>query len=203
MAEQNLLSSWPPLSQTKANPKPPPTGSSTGHAVLINRRGSSSPQRFVVQNPQPNTILHKEYRWCLHHSPPGLCSTYTTQSAAVALPAADLDRRSAGWRLSVQICHHLAAFAAGGNLCICLNYWVPLKLMSTQQYSKNVPKMMQQSKWLAGWPKIRKSYGGWGIYLHAEANMLGEGSAGIHLPILASYLPTTHYNQHSIICLLV
>ena len=51
--------------------------------------------------------------------------------------------------------------------------------MSIQQHSKNVlkevPKMIQQSKWLAGGPIIRKFNGGWGIYLHAEVNMLWGG----------------------------
>ena len=41
--------------------------------------------------------------------------------------------------------------------------------------SKNVPKMIQQSKWLEGGPIIRKFNGGWGIYLHAKVNMLWGG----------------------------
>jgi hypothetical protein len=111
----------------------------------------------------------------MHHAPPTLCSTHTTQSPAVALSTADLDSRGGGWQLSVQICHHKAAFGAGGNLCICWNYWVPQNLMSTQQYSKNIPKMIQQSKWLGEGPNSRKSSGGWGIHLHIKVNMLWGG----------------------------
>ena len=175
MTEQNLLSSWPPLFRTKADPKPPQTGAYAGYIASINRRVSSSLQQFVLHNPQPNTSLHKKYRWCMHHSPPTICSSYTTQLDAVALPAADLDSRGGGWRLFVQICHHCAAFAAGGNLCICLNYCVPQNSMSTQQSSENVPKMIQQSKWLGGGPNSRKSSGGWGIHLHIKVNMLWGG----------------------------
>jgi len=73
MAKKSSLSSWPPLSQTKANPKLPPTGAYTAHTPLINRRGSSLLQQFAVQTPQHNTSLPKIYRWCMHHSPPALC----------------------------------------------------------------------------------------------------------------------------------
>ena len=66
--------SFPPcLSQTKTDLKPPPIGASRGHTSLANRRGSSLLQRYVAQNPQPNTSL-KKYRWCMHHSTPALCS---------------------------------------------------------------------------------------------------------------------------------
>jgi hypothetical protein len=53
MTEQNTLSSWPPLSLTKANPKRLPTVAYARHIALINRRGSSLLQRFVLQKTQP------------------------------------------------------------------------------------------------------------------------------------------------------
>ena len=60
--------------------------------------------------------------------------------------------------------------------------------------------MIQQSKWLGGGPNSRKSSGGWGVYLHAEANMLWGGYIWHKFANLASYLPTPYYNQHSIDC---
>ena len=71
--------------------------------------------------------------------------------------------------------------------------------LSTQQYSKNIPKMIQQSTWLIGGPNSRKSSGGGGVNYHPMSFWWGEGTPGIHLPILASHLSTTYYNQHSII----
>ena len=126
----------------QGHPKPQPSGATRGHIASINRSDSSLLQRFVVLNQPHNTSLHKKYRWCMHNSPPALCCTYTTQSAAVALPTADLDGRGGGWRLSVQICRHRAfwALGCGGNLSIFLTFEVPQKQTPTQQYNQNAQK---------------------------------------------------------------
>lgn len=114
-------------------------------------------------------------------------TTYTIWKAAVALPPADFDSIHGGWRLSVQIFRHYAAFGAGGNLYICWNYWLPQKLLSTQQYSKNVPKMIQQSNWLGEGPNSRISSGGWGAYLNTEDN-LQYGVGRVQLAYTFAYL---------------
>jgi len=155
--------SFPPcLSQTKTDLKPPPIGASRGHTALVNRRGSSLLQRYVAQNPQPNTSL-KKYRWCMHHSPPALCSNIPPKLAALLLSAARiwiLDAAGGGYLRRTATNWPCLALATTFT-CYC-NLWVPKKLMSTQQYSTNIPKMIQQSKRVGGGANSRKSNGGGG-----------------------------------------
>ena len=69
MAQLSSLSLPSPISQTKDSPTPSPPGAFAGHTALINRRGLFFLQRFVVQNPQYNTNLHKNIAGActIHH----------------------------------------------------------------------------------------------------------------------------------------
>ena len=59
-----------------------------------------------------------------------------------------------------------------------------------------------QNGWEEGRGIVENLVGGGGYICILRSICCGEGTAGIHLPILVSYLPTTYYNQHRITHLL-
>ena len=111
----------------------------------------------------------------MHHSPSALCSTHTTQLAAVALPTADLVGRGGGWRLHRQRSHQqvsLMVVATSEHFCL-------LRRHKNKHPHNNTLKIYTQNdttiKMVCGRTEIRKISGGLGFQEHGEVNMLWGG----------------------------
>ena len=128
-----------------------------------------------------STTKHKPthiYRWCMHHAPPTLCSTYIHHP---------IECCGASYRRFWQQRREVVAIRTDyPPLSRLWRWWQPLHLLEllgatkNNVYTtilKNVPKMIQQSKWFGGGSNTRKSSGGWEVYLHAEVNMLRGGQS--------------------------